>query len=503
LEGSNNTGANVNHLACSLTPKLVGAGFASVSAGYQHTLAIKTDGTLWAWGTNYWGYLGDGGSTGAIVAPKKIGSGFAHISAGGYASVAIKADGTVWSWGWNQFGNLGDGTLVGHLTPAMVINETANGPLDVIPEATNNIPADKIPPFFLVANGGISTNSASVASTTKFNPSDQGKPGSVFITATVPTGALGTIAAPQSLPAVSVPKAVRLAGTTPPGFTLIQLTPTGWQTVVNGQLIPYASGVLGDQLAAQSILSGTDTSNLKGAEFCVGYGANAQDMVSNGNIRAVATIPGVSTTATCVVGGNISIDINIVPGWNLLGNPVNQSIAMTDRFANPARVQSVWKWDTGRANWQFFAPHMEASVLQSYAASRGYTVLSEIAPGEGYWVNARAPANLGTLSGSAINLRQSSLTSGWNLVATASSVTPEQFNLSLSTTPPATGQVPINMTSLWAWDPNQSNWYFYAPSLEALGGTALSDYIDRRNYKDFKDSGKMLGNGAGIWVNRP
>ena len=380
-EGSNNTGTNVNHLACALTPKLVGTGFVSVSAGYQHTLAIKTDGTLWAWGTNYWGYLGDGGSTGAIVAPKKIGSGFTRVAAGGYVSVAIKADGTVWSWGWNQFGNLGDGTLVGHLAPALVINETASGPLDLIPEAQNNIPAD------------------------------QGKVGSVFITATVPTGALGTAAPGQTVPvasAVDEARPSRAAATKPSGFTLIQLTPTGWQTVVNGQLIPYASGVLGDQLAAQTILNGTDTTNLKGAEFCVGYGTSAQDMVNNGNIRAVANIPGASTTASCVVGGSIRVGISVLPGWNLLGNPVNQSITVTDTFGDASKVTSVWKWDSSAANWQFYAPGMSVAELQGYAASQGYSVLSEIAPGEGYWVNAKLPADLGTLNGGAINLRQSS-----------------------------------------------------------------------------------------------
>jgi alpha-tubulin suppressor-like RCC1 family protein len=506
-EGSNNTGTNVNHLACSMTPKLVGTGFASVSAGYQHTLAIKTDGSLWAWGTNYWGYLGDGGSTGAIVAPKKIGSGFTHIAAGGYASVAIKADGTVWSWGWNQFGNLGDGTLVGHLAPALVINETASGPLDLIPEAQNNIPADKIPPFFLVANGGITTSSATVSTTTKFNPADQGKTGSVFITATVPTGALGTTAAAHIVPvasAVGEARPSRAAAITPPsGFTLIQLTSTGWQTVVNGQLIPYTSGVLGDQLAAQTILNGTDTTNLKGAEFCVGYGTSAQDMVNNGNIRVVATIPGATTTASCVVGGSISLGISVLPGWNLLGNPVNQSITVTDTFGDPAKVTSVWKWDSNVTNWQFYAPGMSAAELQGYAASQGYAVLSEIAPGEGYWVSAKVQAKLGTLTGDAINLRQSSLASGWNLVSTASPISAKDFNLSLSTTPPTAGQVPINMVSLWAWDAWQSKWLYYAPSLEAQGGTALADFVKNQNYEDFAASGKTLGQGQGFWVKRP
>jgi hypothetical protein len=65
------------------------------------------------------------------------------------------------------------------------------------------------------------------------------------------------------------------------------------------------------------------------------------------------------------------------------------------------------------------------------------------------------------------------------------------------------GQVPINLTSLWAWDSVQSNWFFYAPSMEAQGGSALADYIAAQRYQDFAAGSKTLGNGAGFWVRRP
>jgi hypothetical protein len=146
---------------------------------------------------------------------------------------------------------------------------------------------------------------------------------------------------------------------------------------------------------------------------------------------------------------------------------------------------------------------MDAASLQSYVTSQGYGVLVEISPGDGYWVHAKVQADLDSMCGTSINLRQSSLSSGWNLVSTASPISAKEFNLTLSMTPPTAGQVPINMTSLWAWDANQSNWYFYAPSLDAQGGSVLSEYISRSNYKDFNNNGKTLGNGVGIWVNRP
>ena len=52
------------------------------------------------------------------------------------------------------------------------------------------------------------------------------------------------------------------------------------------------------------------------------------------------------------------------------------------------------------------------------------------------------------------------------------------------------------------WRDPAPRWYFYAPSLEAQGGTALSDYINTKGYLDFSAANKALGNGTGFWVNR-
>jgi hypothetical protein len=84
---------------------------------------------------------------------------------------------------------------------------------------------------------------------------------------------------------------------------------------------------------------------------------------------------------------------------------------------------------------------------------------------------------------------------------TGNDVLPAVINLSLSATPPAPGPVPLNLTTLWAWDNPLSQWYFYAPSLEASGG--LAAYIAGKSYLDFSQHNKTLGNGAGFWVNKP
>jgi hypothetical protein len=144
---------------------------------------------------------------------------------------------------------------------------------------------------------------------------------------------------------------------------------------------------------------------------------------------------------------------------------------------------------------------MTPTELQTYATSKGYGVLSSINPGEGYWVNAKVAGSLGAQAGSAYTLTSAGLVTGWNLVATSTDVTPSTFNISLSATPPSQGTIPINLTTLWAWDSTQSKWYFYAPGLEASGG--LGAYITGKGYLDFTTANKTLGNGVGFWVNKP
>ena len=82
-----------------------------VSAGGGHTVAVKTDGTLWAWGNNSNGQLGDGDTTDQWSSPVQVGTDthWASVAAGFDHTVAVKTDGTLWAWGSNSNGQLGDG----------------------------------------------------------------------------------------------------------------------------------------------------------------------------------------------------------------------------------------------------------------------------------------------------------------------------------------------------------------------------------------------------------
>lgn len=102
-----------------LSPKVIGTGFARIGAGGAHSTAIKDDGTLWAWGWNAFGQLGDGSTTTACT-PVQIGTGFREVVAGNHHTLALKTDGSLWAWGHNEFGQVGDGTTVNRTRPTRV-----------------------------------------------------------------------------------------------------------------------------------------------------------------------------------------------------------------------------------------------------------------------------------------------------------------------------------------------------------------------------------------------
>ncbi len=118
-----------------------------VSAGDDHALALRDDGTLWSWGSNSSGQLGinAAGGTGTYAAPVRDGSGttltrWRDMVAGQAHSVAVRADGTIWSWGLNTKGQLGQNSYTGAscgATCEIVPVQTRDSGGVVIPDTTS------------------------------------------------------------------------------------------------------------------------------------------------------------------------------------------------------------------------------------------------------------------------------------------------------------------------------------------------------------------------------
>jgi alpha-tubulin suppressor-like RCC1 family protein len=95
-----------------------------VSAGKFHNAAIKTDGTLWLWGGNSYGQIGDNTNGTDRLSPVQTISGGTNwklASSGKYHTAAIKTDGTLWLWGSSNYGQIGDNTTTAKSSPIQTI----------------------------------------------------------------------------------------------------------------------------------------------------------------------------------------------------------------------------------------------------------------------------------------------------------------------------------------------------------------------------------------------
>ncbi len=313
------------------------------------------------------------------------------------------------------------------------------------------------------AAGNCSARSVAATATTPA-PSDTQAP-------TIPTGLTATATSASTI------NLSWTAATDNVGVTSYKLYRGGTLLVTLGNLTSYGDSSLRDSTAYN-------------------YTVAACDALSNCSAQSIA--------ATATTQGAVGPTLNLVSGWNLLGNSVNVPQSVSTMFDNAANVSTVWKW-TG-SKWAFYTP-LQTDGGAAYAASKGYDFLTTINGGEGFWVNAKAeftaqlPAGTSVLSSNFQDQATppNKLPMGWSLIAIGDNKTPSDFNKAISISPPAIGTIPLNITTLWAWDSTAANWYFYAPSLEANGG--LTNYISGKGYLDFGI--KTLTPTTGFWVNKP
>jgi hypothetical protein len=224
-------------------------------------------------------------------------------------------------------------------------------------------------------------------------------------------------------------------------------------------------------------------------EWVTKYGATVKLLIDdpNGDHGGFMTNSTNVTNALAQFAPTTPARINLLQGWNLIGNGTSSSLDVTPLLADTSKVNSAWKWVASSSKWAFYSPaYTTSKALSDYAASKSYDVLTTINGGEGFWINAKSAFSLLLPNGSAVTAAtvQSGLTAGWNLVAIGETKEPSAFDAS----------------TLWAWDSSKSAWYLYSQTLNANG--TLSAFNNYRGYLDFATNNKKLGQGEGFWVNK-
>lgn len=530
-----------------------------VAAGYQHSALLKSDGSLWAWGDNWQGKLGDGTSINRAT-PVLVGQDFVAVAAGLNHTVGLKADGTVWAWGYNAVGQIGDGTWTGRLLPVQV-------GAGMVAIATGGDST-----FAIAQDGGLwawGANGGTLGDGTQANRNRPAQTGSDFADVVTGQGHTAAVKSDGRLwfwgynfygqagdggtanKLIPVQLATGVNTVAAGGYHTIALKTDGslwtWGLNSSGQLgngsTIAVSGMvrIGDGFTrAAAGIAHTLAVKTDGSLWAWGNN-NGRGQLGDGTtidrsspVRVgegfLAVAAGDGHTLALKTdgsawswGGNFNGQLGdgtsfviaritqqaitgatpyILPGWNLLGNGTQTMVDVSTVFGDVTRYVSVWKWQHDSRRWAIYSASLSATALDAYASSKGFDVLATINAGEGFWVNAVTPVSVVLPPGTAVTSASlaTTLGSGWSLLAIGDSKTPRVFNNSLSTAPPNAGTpaAPV-LTTLWAWSSEQSAWYFYAPSLDNSGG--LAAYTASKSYLDFGTT--TLSMGTGFWVNKP
>ncbi|RLB89871.1 MAG: hypothetical protein DRH26_10720, partial [Deltaproteobacteria bacterium] len=180
-----------------------------------------------------------------------------------------------------------------------------------------------------------------------------------------------------------------------------------------------------------------------------------------------------STPVTFISSKTVNLSLN--KGWNLLSSDI--AFSVTDKLSDDSKFASVWKWEGG--GWAVYLPGEETQG--DYAGSKGFTVLSTISPGAGFWVNSVGSQTL-SISGAPAT-GSLTLTSGWNLVGLKS-------DQGKTVTALISGNQG-NIASVWKW--KSGGWAVYLPG-EDDGG---ADYADSKGFTVLSN----IEPGEGCWVN--
>lgn len=262
----------------------------TISAGRYNSLALDNNNVLYSWGSNVFGQLGR--TTEAISVGRTPlaagGENFSAVSAGVNHVVLLKNDGSTWAFGRNNAGQIGDGTFIGKPSYTGVVNPQISNFLDLSPAlAKLPIPVGKRPPFLLqVKKAGSNRNLSlsTLVNLSNFAPAQISSAGKVASNAFAAANGYNVYVA-----ALLPGKVVNGTASDATLAIFMKTALSSWQPYLGGPMTEYLNGVASsnDNKVLIDVLTDSDLSMLIGAQLLVGYGVDSNEMISAGRYRVV------------------------------------------------------------------------------------------------------------------------------------------------------------------------------------------------------------------------
>jgi Regulator of chromosome condensation (RCC1) repeat len=300
--GQLGNGSTVNSDVPLQVPGLTGV--TEIAAGGEFSLALTSAGSVWAWGVSDWGQLGDGSTASSDVPVPVAGlTGVTQIAAGAGFGLALRSDGTVWAWGFNGEGQLGNGTATNAAIPTQV---TGLSQVTQISAGADSAMAAR--------TSGFITRLTSVW-TWGYNGNGQ-----------LGDGTLASRSTPEQVSGISVPNVLQICSGS--DFSMVlgsDGSVWGWGADYDGQLgnaatfawtrpvetIGMASGITHLAAGFSHVLA------LRLDGTVLAWGANTWGELGNGTTSDAATLPtevlGLTNVTQVSAGGDFSLAVHNVP----------------------------------------------------------------------------------------------------------------------------------------------------------------------------------------------
>ena len=378
-------------VAVNMSGVLAGKKIIQIAAGYAYSLALASDGTVYAWGANAYGQLGNGLTTNSNVPVAVVASGaiankkIVQITAGYYHSLALASDGTVYAWGYNNAGQLGNNSttnasspvytyMSGVLAGKIITQLTAGSSHSLALASDGTVYAWGNNASGQIGNGSTVNYSAPVAVTTSgalagksinqiAGGSDHSlalaSDGTVYAWGSGSLGRLGN----GSMADSSLPVAVTMSGALA-GKTIVQLTGGSGHSLAlisDGRAYAWGAGgygQLGNNSTTESnvpvAVSTTGASALATSVPSVTFGGTAATNINFVNSTTItATTPakpaGLVTVAANLGSGDPLYNASLTNGYTYGVNPPS---APTNVWATPGDASATVKWSPPITNTQ-------------------------------------------------------------------------------------------------------------------------------------------------------